>query len=367
MIRLIVVDDEELARERLKFLLQDIPGVEVVGEAGDGNDALELADVLHPDAILLDIQMPGKTGLEVAARLKPPRPLVVFTTAYDQYAVKAFEQHAVDYLLKPVNRERLSSAINRLKKRSEKDNELSQDLNRAKRAQAHLFPRTLPKLETLNIAGLCQPARGIGGDYYDFIPLDRHRIGIALADVAGKGIAAALLMAGLQGRLQSRAPEFMEDPAILVSELNRTLCQTTESGTFVTFFYGIYDDRARRLTYVNAGHNPPFFCSSDGEMEVIERIDRGGMVLGVLTDTEFIQETIQLNRNDCLVLFTDGVTEAMNLLEEEFGEERLISVIHRNKGAGPDDLCREIRNSVLDHVSPGEFQDDFTLVIAQGS
>jgi sigma-B regulation protein RsbU (phosphoserine phosphatase) len=361
-----IVDDEEIARERMKLLLGDFPDIKIAGESADGDDALGKITELKPDVIFLDIQMPGKNGLEVAARLEPPRPLVVFTTAYDQYALKAFEQNAVDYLLKPVNRKRLAGTLNTLNQRFGRSREIEFDLKQAETTQAHLLPRRLPELKSLQFAGSCRPARGVGGDYFDFIPLDGNRIGIAVGDVSGKGISAALLMAGFQGRLQSKAPVYQDDLVHLVSDLNRSLCETTETCRFITFFYGVYDDDRRCLSYVNAGHNPPFHCRLQDGRFIIERLASSGMVLGAFPGAEFQQATVSITPGELLIIFTDGVTEAMSPENEEFGEIRLKFLINENLQMDPQQISAEIHSKVMRHLGNAEPHDDLTLVVAKG-
>ena len=229
--RALLVDDEEPARLRLRGMLEEAGFIEVVGEAEDGEAALEAVRSLGPDLVFLDIQMPGMTGLEVAASLMPPRPQVIFCTAYDQFAIEAFEHHAADYLLKPLNRDRLKKALDKVRGRHE--------LAEAGRTQQALFPRGAGAVSTLDYDGSCRPAREIGGDYYDFLPVGEGKLCIVVADVAGKGLPAALTMAGLQARVQMLLTDHAADPARLAAELNRGLCGATEANRYVTLFLGV--------------------------------------------------------------------------------------------------------------------------------
>lgn len=206
MIRTLLVDDEAPARDRLRALLADCTDVCVVGEAADGDEAVERIAELQPDLVLLDVQMPGRTGLEVAATLPAPRPRVIFCTAFDQYALQAFDRHAVDYLLKPLTRGRLARARARVRESLGNDGRLHREVAEASATQARLLPQGEPTASRLDYAGACQPARELGGDYYDFIPVAPGQLGIAVGDVSGKGIYAALLMASLQARVQTLAP-----------------------------------------------------------------------------------------------------------------------------------------------------------------
>ncbi len=364
-IRAFLVDDEDLARERMKGLLAQIDEVEVVGEAGNGDDALHGIAAARPDLVFLDIEMPGKSGIEVASRLEPPRPRVVYCTAFDRYALKAFELNALDYLLKPVSRPRLRQTVDRLREAFSEKGEFLSEMRTAEATQERLLPRDPPRLETLDYAALCRPVRGVGGDYYDFLSLGERRLGVALADVSGKGVSAALLMAGLQGRLQSQASRFGDRLEGLVESLNRSLVPATEPGRFITLFYSLYDDFRCLLRYVNAGHNPPLLLRSGGR-GVPEWLDSGGLVLGVLPDARYTGGEVAIGSGDVLVIYSDGVTEAMDPDENEFGVERLLDCVDRSRELP----ARELANRIVDDL--GRFRrgvplhDDLTLVVAKG-
>src|SRR5262245_17883951 len=231
MIRALVVDDEEPARERLGRLLSGC-GVEVVAEAADGHEALTRIDELAPDLVFLDIQMPGLSGLDVARNLRPPRPRVVFCTAFDRFAIDAFEHHAVDYLLKPVNRDRLARTVTRVSDEIQEQRRLAREQDEAVRTQARLLPTSAPSVPGLDCAGACRPAHGVSGDYYDFLTLGPTRVGVALGDVSGKGTFAGLLGAALQARLQTLASRGSGEPARLLEELNRLTVGTMEGNRF---------------------------------------------------------------------------------------------------------------------------------------
>ncbi|UCF36292.1 MAG: SpoIIE family protein phosphatase [Acidobacteriota bacterium] len=365
-IRTLLVDDEVLARQRLRDLLDHFAVIEIVGEAENGDQAIERIASLQPDLVFLDIQMPGRNGLQVATGLMPPRPAVVFCTAFDQYAVDAFEQNAVDYLLKPVSRTRLARCLERIAERLGRTTEADPDLQRAEETQARLFPQTLPVLESLEDAGACVPARRVGGDYYDFLSLGGDRLGLALADVSGKGLSAALLMASLQGRLQSSA---VTAPSVgnLVRGLNRAMCASTDSGRFVTLFYGVYSDQSRILTYTNAGHNPAVLVRPDGSWQPeVKELTSNSIVIGVFPDAGYAEESIVIEPGDYLVLYTDGVTEAMDGAGSEFGLDRLKESIVENLGDTPAELCHKLKCEVMDYSGGEGLHDDLTLVVARG-
>ncbi len=362
MIRAVLVDDEEPARDRLQTLLGELGNVRVVGVAGDAEEALQKISESRPNLVFLDIQMPGRTGMELAASLTPPRPRIIFCTAFDQYAIDAFEHHAVDYLLKPLNRHRLARAIDRVRQSMDEREELRREVVVASQAQARLFPRALPALSSLDLRGTCRPALGVGGDYYDFLPIDAERLGFAVGDVSGKGLYAGLLMAGLQGRIQTLTGRYGDRLAELMLEVNRLTYSTTDGDKYATLFYGVYDDTTRTLSYVNAGHNPPLLVRAD---DTTERLEATGMVIGLMPDAQFTQESLQLRVGDTLVLFTDGLTEAVNPNGEEFGDARLEQLVRRHRRLRPAELETLIMKEVDGFKGVAPQQDDVTLVVAQ--
>lgn len=251
---------------------------------------------------------------------------------------------------------------------------LQRELEIAQTVQQQLFPQTLPPLATLDYAGICQPARGVGGDYYDFLPITTERLGFALGDISGKGIAAALLMASLQALLRSHAPLRGQDVSGLISDVNRLLFGSTDSSKYATFFYGLYDDHARALTYVNAGHNPPMLFRPLGHgsplsganpgAEVL-RLEASGTVIGLLPNASYEQASVGLHPGDVLLIYTDGISEAMNSRDEEFGEDRLQSLVAANLRLSAVELQRLILAEIERFVAGAPQHDDMTLVVAK--
>ena len=236
-----------------------------------------------------------------------------------------------------------------------------QELVIAKEVQARLFPRTLPVLSSLEYAGACIPARAVGGDYYDFLSLGPDRLGLVIADVAGKGIAAALLMANLQANLRSQFALALEQPQRLLQKVNRLFCDNTPEGGFATMFFADYDDSSGFIRYVNCGHLCALLLRSDGSCD---RLESTSTVLGIFKTWECTVGEASLRRGDLLALYTDGVTESMNHRLEEFGEERLVDTLRRHRGQCPESVL----NSVVEEVrifSPQEQHDDITLIIAK--
>ncbi len=232
-----------------------------------------------------------------------------------------------------------------------------EELKRAREIQQMLLPSTLPQPAGVQIAGAWQPAREVGGDYFDVIQLDKDRIGICIGDVAGKGITAALLMANLQASFRAFATA-EASPQTVCTKLNKFLCANIASGKFVTFFYAVLDANSRVLTYENAGHSPGYLLRSDGTTETLEG---GGAVLGALPDWTYQSYAAQLQPGDILLLSTDGITEAENVEDEEFGDERLILAAR-----GHDGSALEIQRTIMQQVTAfcrGNFRDDATLLV----
>jgi phosphoserine phosphatase RsbU/P len=232
-----------------------------------------------------------------------------------------------------------------------------EELKRAREIQQMLLPSTLPQLDGVQIAGAWQPAREVGGDYFDVIQLDKDRLGICVGDVAGKGITAALLMANLQASFRAFAtPE--ASPQVVCTKLNKFLCANIASGKFVTFFYAVLDAEARILTYENAGHSPGLLLRSNGTTETLQG---GGAVLGALPDWIYQDYTVQLQPGDQLLLSTDGITEAENAKLEEFGEGRLLEAARARQGS-----ALEVQRAIMQQVTAfcaGNFRDDATLLV----
>ncbi|HKP86378.1 MAG TPA: SpoIIE family protein phosphatase [Blastocatellia bacterium] len=266
---------------------------------------------------------------------------------------------------------------------------LRHELEIATAVQRRLFPECPPDVESLELAGVCHPARGVGGDYYDFILLDDNKVGIAVADVAGKGISAALLMSTVQASLRSQAPSVNGKLTELVSSMNRLLHVSTDAASYATFFYAQFDETNGLLTYVNAGHNPPILvraaaglkAQSVGQAAVtsaasrtvdggtkngggmVTKLTTGGPIIGAFHTSVYEQESIQMRSGDLLLAYTDGVTEAFNVEGEEFGEDRLRDLLAASSHFSATDLTDKIVESVREWCRDTQPHDDLTLVV----
>jgi phosphoserine phosphatase RsbU/P len=237
---------------------------------------------------------------------------------------------------------------------------LQEEMKLAKHIQERLLPQELPRLKGVDLAATAIPSREVGGDYYDVIKLEGPRVLTAIADVTGKGAPAAMLMANLQSCLHVMSPMPMSlEEAI--GHINRVICKNTDFDKFITFFTGIYHMEDRTFTYVNAGHNPPMLVRADGSIELLEK---GGLLLGVMSGMPYESGTVTLEPGDSVVMFTDGVTEAMGIAEEEFGEERLEPVLVAHRATDAREILKAIKEAVAEFVGEqAQLSDDFTVLI----
>ncbi len=242
---------------------------------------------------------------------------------------------------------------------------LNRELEIAREVQQRLFPQNLPKVEGLDFAGYCRPAFGVGGDYYDFIRLANDRLGIAIGDVSGKGIAAALMMASLQASLRGQTIKPWSTLSETIEHINRLVYDASAENRYATFFYGEYDSRSRALRYVNAGHNPPIVCRGGMDGTRIIRLDEGGMVIGLFAEAAYQEAQMMLKPGDVLVAFTDGISEAMNNADEEWDEERLIATIRDCDTRCAADMISYILERVDTFTAGARQHDDMTLVVVR--
>jgi sigma-B regulation protein RsbU (phosphoserine phosphatase) len=256
----------------------------------------------------------------------------------------------------------MTSSISELIVEQGKRQKLENEIAIAREVQSQLFPQVLPALPGLELAAICRPARVVSGDYYDFIRTGQDCVGIALADISGKGIFAALLMASLQAALRSQASlDGNCTTADLVSRLNRHVFRNTSDDRYATFFYAVFDVNTRMLTYTNAGHLSPFFVCRDEVQELSE----GGTVIGMFEDISYTQGSIKVEPGSLLVAFSDGLTEPENVYGEEFGMHRLKEEILRQRSMPPQRIAENLIAAAEQWAGTPEQADDITVVIAR--
>ena len=383
---LLIVDDEV---SNLHKLRRTFFGDFRIFEALTGQDAIQLLQKQDVDVIITDQRMPETTGIDVLREslLLQPEAVRIILTGYTE----------IDYLMDAINEGQVHRYITKpwepfsLKQTVMQDLELvhlkrehrllQEQLRIARQVQSRLFPQKLPEIPTLNYSGICQPAGEVGGDYYDVLKVSSNQFCLAVGDISGKGISAALLMASLQALLRSHASQTTENLAAVVTEVNRLLCSMTEESRFATLFCAVYDDSKRQLTYVNAGHNPPllFRCgasaadiqaaegssSSGASSNGIRRLEGGGAVLGMFPEGSYQQHRLLLGPGDTLVIYTDGITEAQDNRGREYGEERLTDLIRSRISLAPVELQNQLLASVKEFAGEVSITDDLTLLLAR--
>jgi phosphoserine phosphatase RsbU/P len=384
--RILIADDQQDVLDALRLLLKGHGfSIETVNSPAD-----LLSSLAHQefDILLMDLNYArdttsGREGLDVLSRLREMEdaPPVVAMTGWATVglAVEAMQYGVSDFVEKPWTNTRLLELLQkqialgrerrelRAREAEEKkarqeallhQQEQEREIAEAKAIQEKLLPREIPQLAGYEIASAWQSARLVGGDYFDILPLDERTLGLCIADVAGKGMPAALLMSNLQAAVRGLA-SLSVAPDLLCRRLNSLIFRNTANDRFITFFYAQLDGPARRLSYVNAGHNAPFVLRSNGSHE---RLRDGGTVLGVFASPDYELGSAQLSPGDRVVLFTDGVTEACNAAGEEFGEPRLLSLLQEQSSLSADGLQARILSAVAE-FSGGRWQDDATLLV----
>ena len=378
--RTLIADDQPDVLAALRLLLK---GAGYQTEAADSPAAV-LDAIRHEkfDLVLMDLNYArdttsGKEGLDLIERIHAvdhALPIIVMTAwATVDLAVESMRLGVRDFVQKPWENSgllrKLKTQIDygrRLRDREaatqSRERQLKLDLDEAREIQRGLMPRKMPHLHGFSLANAWQPARGVSGDYLAAFKLDDSRAALCVADVAGKGFPAALLMSNMQASLKSLSSEGMS-PSELCSKLNKLMCGNTPLRKFITCFYSELDIATRKLTFTNAGHNPPMLVRRDGECI---RLEEGGRVIGAFCDSTFTEREVQLYQGDKLLLFTDGVTEARNAEGEEFGDQRLLECLRSYVGCN----AAELRTLILDAVTKfcnGNFDDDATLMILVAS
>jgi serine phosphatase RsbU (regulator of sigma subunit) len=255
----------------------------------------------------------------------------------------------------------------RMAERMEAERHIQQEIEFARQVQAKLFPQRLPHLGTLDYAGRCMQARQVGGDYYDFLEMQRGRMAFVLADIAGKGLSGALLMANLQANLRSQYAMALANPRAFLTSVNRLFYENTDASSYATLFFADYDDASRRLRYMNCGHVPPVLLrgtpAAVGE-PAVEELVATGTVLGLFKEWECDVAEVYLKPGDILAIYTDGVTEATDENLAEFGESGLLEVLGNQHGLSAAALVDAVVDRV-ERFQHGGQADDITLVVAR--
>jgi len=236
---------------------------------------------------------------------------------------------------------------------------MQQEMNLARKIQMNLLPKQIPDMKGYEAYGISIPAKEVGGDYYDFIFKDENQLIFCLGDVSGKGMPAALLMANLQATLRGTTMG-CKSALDCLKRSNMLLYHSTDQEKYATMFYGVLDRKNHQLSFANAGHNNPFLVSRDG---TVRRLQAVGIPLGWLEDFEYTEEVVPIHQGDVLLTFSDGISEAMNSLEEEFEEERILDIVCKNLDLRAKELTDKLMAEVQSHTGNAPQTDDMTLVV----
>lgn len=371
--RILIADDQQPILFALQMLL---------GGSGLATETVTHPDlVLHAletesyDAVLIDLNytrdtVGGAEGLDLISQIRSMDSLlpVVVMTAWStvDLAVEAMRRGASDFVQKPWENQdllkKLEAQLSRARSQRALQRLHEEEIREAREIQDSLLPKRLPSMPGYEIAAITQPLRFVGGDYYSIVRIDERQTAFCIADVAGKGLAAALLMSSLHAALQPLIGQNLP-PAELCHRLNRILCDLTPVGKFISFFYGVLDSSDHRLTYCNAGHNPPWLIRRNGApME----LQADGAVFGQFPEWIYRQSELRLRIGDELLLFTDGLVEASDANQELFGESRLVRVAQEHLASTAKESMGALMQAASRHCG-GHFQDDASLIVLKAT
>jgi phosphoserine phosphatase RsbU/P len=384
--RILIADDQQDVVLALHLLLK-AHGY-ATRSASSPAELLEMLAQHEFDLILMDLNYArdttsGREGLDLLTQLGAIEglpPIIVMTGwATVGIAVEAMQHGVTDFVEKPwtntklleslqkqvalgrERRELARSSVRQSRAHQEVASQLhkhEQEIAEARAIQEGFLPKQIPQFPGYELASAWQSARIVGGDYFDVLPFERDMLGLCIADVAGKGMPAALLMSNLQAAVRGLASADRR-PDELCARLNALLCRNIATDRFITFFYAQLDGASRTLQYVNAGHNPPIVVHQDGTHY---RLTEGGGVFGVFPNQSFALGTARLERGDRVVLYTDGVTEATDAHDEEFGDERLVRLLQENAGCTANEIQARILQAAGSFCG-GLWHDDATLLV----
>ena len=348
--------------------------------AHNGLEALQCL-LKYPDIsiILSDINMPEMDGLTLLAKINemrvPSRKCIMVSAYGDMDNIRhAMNGGAFDFATKPIDLDDLQrtieKAIEQIEyiKSAQKEHaelvDIQSDLSVAREIQQGILPRTfalkLQDAEAMDVFASMEAAKDVGGDFYDFFPIDDHRIGFAVADVSGKGVPAAIFMAVSHTLIKATGLRDLASNECMET-VNDILCGESVGSMFVTVFYGIYDLQTGMIDYTNAGHNPPYILHADGSVEMLK--NDGNLVLGVMEGMKYKRNSLQLNPGDALVMYTDGVTEAENTEHAQFGESRLEAELAALKGAPSKQIVESVLAKVREFTAGAPQSDDITQLV----
>jgi sigma-B regulation protein RsbU (phosphoserine phosphatase) len=367
MSRILIVEDDPAILCGLKHNLE-FESHQVL-TAADGEAGYRSVHEHSPDLVILDLMLPKLSGHDLCRRVRGEgfhAPILMLSSrSQEADRVLGLDLGANDYVSKPFSLRELLARVRALL-RHEREHRMDEayvgsELEMAAKVQQALFPRVLPEVPGLDYAGICRPARGVSGDYYDFIALGEGRLGLLLADVSGKGMSAALLGASLHAAVRANAAGAGDRCGEVLAKANALLFETTTAERYATVFYGVYDPAARILTYANAGHCPPMLVR-DG---TCIRLDSITPPAGMMPVLPALQEKVELASGDWLLIFSDGIPEATSESGEDFGDDGLLDALGRMGSGTAARMCEGIVKEVRNHIREQRQADDVTLIAAK--
>jgi sigma-B regulation protein RsbU (phosphoserine phosphatase) len=368
--RVLVADDQADVLEALRWLLTGEGYEPEFVNSTEG--VLERLRAERFDLLLMDLNYSrdttsGREGLELIPQVRAcdaAMPIVVMTGwGSVDTAVEAMRRGAKSFVQKPWEDEALLEILQReiedARASKRRDAKQQRELEEARLIQRGLLPTAMPHIAGLTLSSSWRPANGVGGDCFDALTFGEHAVGVSIADVAGKGVPAALLMSNLQAAVRAFAQD-ATPPASVCTSVNRLLCRNMASGRFVTFCYTRIDIAGGRLSYSNAGHNPPLLIRADGS---VERLSPGGTVLGVFPENAYEQGELTLTPNDRLVFYTDGISESRNAAGEEFTDDGVAELAGRHRALDAEAMLAAMLTDI-ERFNGGKYEDDATLIVA---
>ena len=370
--KILILDDEEGTRRGLSLILEDEGYITIT--AGCGDDALAIMEEQAFDIIITDLILPDLDGMEILRQTKEkyPNTVVIMITGYgsEEKAVEAMKSGADDYFPKPFDPDEMLIKMRKAldNQRMKEENQLfhkhlEMELEVARKIQQTLLTQKIPEIPGLDISTFNQPAKHVGGDYIDLIELSSGDLGIAIGDVSGKGMPAALLMANVQASLR-RYSETLYSPGEIITRINNSLCpicQYIEEHRFITLFYGVLEPKSGILTFSNAGHNYPIVFRRN--FGICEEMESTGLPCGIMEDFIYEESQIKLNPDDIALFYTDGVTEASNIEEALFGEERLKDLLIKKHQSDSSSLLMDIYHELENFIVDAPQFDDITIIV----
>ncbi|SPE26062.1 putative Phosphoserine phosphatase [Candidatus Sulfopaludibacter sp. SbA6] len=370
MSRILIVEDDPAIlcglRDNLEFESHQVL------TATDGEAGYRSLCEHTPDLVILDLMLPKLNGYDLCRRVRGEgfnAPILMLSArSQEGDRVLGLDLGANDYVSKPFSLRELLARVRALLRHEQEhlldEERLAGELKMAEKVQRGLFPRVLPAVPGLDYAGVCRPARGVSGDYYDFLPLAEGRLGMLLADVSGKGMSAALLGASLHAAVRSNTgANTGESCGELLARINGLLFETTTADRYATVFYGVYDPATRVLDYANAGHYPPMVIRHGACL----RLDSLTPPVAMPPVLPAVEKRIELLPGDWLLIFSDGIPEATDENDRDFADEGLLEAFRQSRHGTATEVCESVVNAVRNHARGRRQADDLTLIAARVS